>query len=83
MARENKTAKTTPCTVQIIGEFGVEWLKPEPQGRLTRRAKQEHDAIITPIACLGAPSCRDMSLACLLSLSPLFGQPALPLPKSG
>src|SRR6266702_4307550 len=43
---ETKNAKTTPCTVQIIEEFGAEWLEPLPPGGLTRRAKQEHDAII-------------------------------------
>jgi hypothetical protein len=46
----NKTAKTTPCTVQIIGEFGADWLGRLPKRDLTRRAKQEHDVIMADVA---------------------------------
>jgi hypothetical protein len=42
----NKTAKTTPCTVQIIEEFGAARDERLSQRRLTRRAKQAHDVII-------------------------------------
>ena len=43
---KTKSAKTTPCTVQIIGEFGAEQFELPPQRGLTRRAKQEHDVIM-------------------------------------
>src|ERR1700745_1008539 len=51
---QNKTAKTTPCTVQIIGEFGVERFEPPLRRNLHRRAQQEHDGIMATTAGLGS-----------------------------
>jgi hypothetical protein len=51
--RKNKKRENNPMhSRQVIETMRLAWLERPPRGRLTRRAKQAHDAIIAPMSIL-------------------------------